>query len=188
MLTIFLLYYLVECALVILSSYVCARHSFHWQLSSLEIPTDSVASLLKLASFPMHSTPAIYTLATTMAVHISFTYWVGGEHHMELNLLTNGQVVFQSHEDHDVWTQEPRGRPHGNWSLGENAEIVVAFDYQARPECIKLHVFERLNLMVNVYKLIKRDGQDIPNCLHKHRALLILNSNMPRRAPMDRPA
>ena len=30
-----------------------------------------------------------------------------------------------------------------------------------------------LNLMANMYKLIKRDGQDIPNHLHKDRALLV---------------
>ena len=101
---------------------------------------------------------------------ISFTYWCGGEADNELILLANGTVVFQPIDD-----QQARGTPHGNWFFDENDAINVAFDYRARPGKVKTHVFKKLNKLVNAYTLSTRDGYDIPNPYHKHRALLIHN-------------
>ena len=102
--------------------------------------------------------------------HISFTYWCGGEHDNELNLLENGTVVFQP-----IGDQEARGAPHGNWYFDDQEELIVSFDSRARQDHVKCHVFKKLNKLTNVYTLSTRDGHKIPNDYHKHRALLILN-------------
>ena len=105
-----------------------------------------------------------------MANHISFTYWCGGEHDNELNLLDDGKVVFQKIDD-----QENRGTPHGNWYFGLQEELVVSFDHRARGDYIKRHVFKKLNNMTNCYTLYERDGEAVPGVHHKYRCLLILN-------------
>ena len=105
-----------------------------------------------------------------MANHISFTYWCGGEHDNELNLLDDGTVVFQPIDE-----QEARGTPHGNWYFNVLEQLIVSFDHRARPDFVKRHVFTKLNKLTNAYKLSERDGGEVPGYYHKHRALLLLN-------------
>ena len=110
---------------------------------------------------------------------ISFTYWCGGVANNELILLADGTVVFQPIDENDSRVDpsraQARGAPHGNWLFDENDAIIVDFDHLARPDKVNTHVFKKLNKLVNAYTLSTRDGYDIPNPYHKHRALLIHN-------------
>ena len=109
-----------------------------------------------------------------VAYGISFTYWSGGQHHNELNLLQNGLVVFQSIDDRGGMV--PRGTPHGSWYLDVEEQIVVHFDHYAGGAYIKKHVFTKINDMTNAYQLATRDDETIPNKYHPQRAVLLQNS------------
>ena len=108
-----------------------------------------------------------------VACEISFTYWSGGQHHNELNLLQNGLVVFQSIDDSGGMV--PRGTPHGSWHLNVEDQIVVHFDHGARDAYIKKHVFTKINDMTNAYQLATRDDETIPSKYHPQRAVIIKN-------------
>jgi hypothetical protein len=102
-------------------------------------------------------------------VHISFTYWCGGVHDHELNLMSDGTVVYQP-------MLEQGGVPHGEWSYDDDKKLIVQFDHHGRSDHLKVHVFEKINDMTNAFKLMTRDGYNIPNPqYHKHRCLLLLN-------------
>ena len=108
-----------------------------------------------------------------VAYEISFTYWSGGQHHNELNLLQNGLVVFQSIDDRGGMV--PRGTPHGLWYFDAGQQIIVHWDHQGRKSHIKKHVYRKLNQMANAYQLTHRGEEEIPNRYRLHRALLIQN-------------
>ena len=63
---------------------------------------------------------------------------------------------------------------HGEWhydDIGEVHELVVKYHHSADVAKIKEHRFAYIG--PNVFELRRRDGYEIPNKYHIHRALLI---------------
>ena len=78
------------------------------------------------------------------------------------------------------------GPLHGAWKQEENSgDIYVSWHHKAEEINVKMHVYKRLEADVNVWELVKRDGETIPNVFHPYRCLLMYTNGQPRmnRAP-----
>ena len=73
------------------------------------------------------------------------------------------------------------GPLHGAWKQEEDSgDIHAAWHYSAKEENVKMHVYRRLEADVNVWELVKRDGETIPSPFHPYRCLLMYCNSQPR--------
>ena len=70
--------------------------------------------------------------------------------------------------------------PYHGTCLGAVLVAEVAWHHKAESLNVKMHVYKCLDSDVNVWELVQRDGETIPNGLHPYRCLLMYCNGQPR--------
>ena len=72
------------------------------------------------------------------------------------------------------------GYRHGRWVQDRvSSAIYIEWDCRGDQENVRMHVYRRLPADVNVWELMQRDTEAIPNRNHPFRCLLIMTNTQP---------